>query len=68
MCIICLEFQRHRDLDDARRMVAAARREPGSIERGHLDEVEAELAQFSRTPSSAEGNQPAAEEPPKDGH
>ncbi|MFY7927899.1 MAG: hypothetical protein ACOVS5_03430 [Oligoflexus sp.] len=27
MCIICLEFNRTRDLEDARRMVEAARRE-----------------------------------------
>ncbi len=40
MCIICLEYQRSRDLIDARRMLEAARKEPKSIEPGHLDEVE----------------------------
>jgi hypothetical protein len=40
MCVICLEFQRSKDLSDARRMLAAARREPTSIEPRHLDEVE----------------------------
>lgn len=43
MCIICLEFQRTNDLADARRMLAAARREPSSIDSRHLDEVEATL-------------------------
>jgi hypothetical protein len=43
MCIICIEFQRSRDLADARRMLAAARREPTAIGSTHLDEVEAEL-------------------------
>jgi len=43
MCIICLEFQRNKDLLDARRMVASARREPTAIPETHLDEVEREL-------------------------
>lgn len=43
MCIICLEFQRSRDLLDARKMLAGARREPTSIPPTHLDEVEQEL-------------------------
>jgi len=43
MCIICLEFQRSRDLKDARQMLAAARREPTDISREHLDEVEQKL-------------------------
>lgn len=40
MCIICLEFQRNKDLSDARRMLGAARREPTAIPVQHLDEVE----------------------------
>jgi hypothetical protein len=44
MCIICLEYQRSKDLADARRMLAAARREPTSIDAAHLDEVESRLA------------------------
>lgn len=43
MCIICLQFQRTKDLADARRMLAAARREPMSIDSRHLDEVERDL-------------------------
>lgn len=43
MCIICLEFQRTNDLADARRMLAAARREPQSVPPGHLSEVERQL-------------------------
>jgi hypothetical protein len=45
MCIICLEFQRTKDLADARRMLAAARREPSAIDQTHLDEVEETLEQ-----------------------
>ena len=40
MCVICLEFQKSKDLIDARRMIAAARREPTSIDAAHLDDVE----------------------------
>jgi hypothetical protein len=43
MCIICIEFQRSRDLADARRMLDAARREPTAIPRDHLDDVERTL-------------------------
>ena len=43
MCIICLEFQKTKDLVDARRMIQAARREPTSVDPGHLDEVERRL-------------------------
>ena len=43
MCIICLEFQRSRDLFDAQQMLAAARREPSSIDPRHLEEVERQL-------------------------
>jgi hypothetical protein len=43
MCIICLEFQRNKDLNDARRMLASARREPTAIPEAHLDQVEREL-------------------------
>ncbi len=44
MCIICLQFQRTKDLADARQMLAAARREPTSIDDRHLEEVERQLA------------------------
>lgn len=43
MCIICLEYQRTKDLTDARRMIAAARREPSSVDPDHLNEVERRL-------------------------
>lgn len=43
MCIICLEFQRTKDLDDARRMLQMARREPRAIPAEHLDEVERDI-------------------------
>jgi hypothetical protein len=48
MCIICLEFQRTKDLADAQRMLAAARREPTSIDQRHLDEVERRLAEEAK--------------------
>jgi len=43
MCVICLQFQRDRDIADARRMILAARREPNSIDEKHLAELEQEL-------------------------
>ncbi len=43
MCIICVEFQRNRDLANARQMLASARREPKSIDASHLDEVQRDL-------------------------
>ena len=43
MCIICLEFQKSKDLADARRMLAAARREPNEIDGSHLTQVEKNL-------------------------
>lgn len=43
MCIICLEFNRKKDLEDARIMVEAARREASSIPEEHLKKVEEEL-------------------------
>ena len=55
MCIICLEFNRKKDLDDARLMVEAARREVSSIPEDHLKRVEEELKK----------RQPDAKEPLK---
>jgi len=43
MCIICLEFNRTRDLEDARRMVEAARREADVVPEEHLKKVAKEL-------------------------
>jgi len=43
MCIICIEFQKHRDLADARRMLESARREPKSIDPDHLAEVQRDI-------------------------
>jgi hypothetical protein len=43
MCIICLEFNRNKDLEDARIMVEAARREVSNIPEEHLKKVEEEL-------------------------
>lgn len=54
MCIICVEFQRTQDLVDVRRMIAAARREPSSIEPAHLDDVERRV----RAAEQAEGETP----------
>jgi hypothetical protein len=52
MCIICLEFNRKKDLEDARIMVEAARREVSSIPEDHLKRVEEELKK--RQPDSTE--------------
>ena len=43
MCIICLEFQKSRDIADARLMLRNARREPKSVDQEHLDQVERDL-------------------------
>ena len=43
MCIICLEFNKKKDLEDARIMIEAARREVSSIPEDHLKKVEEEL-------------------------
>lgn len=49
MCIICDDFRKRRDLADARRMLLAARREPKSIDRAHLDKVEKDLDEYEAT-------------------
>ena len=51
MCIICVEWQRSKDLTDAQRMLAAARREPTAIDREHLDEVERTLQDAAKDPN-----------------
>lgn len=43
MCIICLEFNKTRDIRDARIMIEAARREVDVIPEEHLKKVEKEL-------------------------
>jgi hypothetical protein len=47
-----LEFQRTKDLSDARRMLDAARREPTAIDQGHLDEVEKTLEKAQQAQAS----------------
>ena len=54
MCIICIEFERTRDLADARMMLAHARREPGAIDREHLDDLEAELEEVAAATQAGE--------------
>lgn len=39
MCIICIEFSKSRDLFDAKRMLAHARREPQAVATEHLDRL-----------------------------
>jgi hypothetical protein len=58
MCIICLEFQRTKDLADARFMLANARREPGAIDRKHLDQVEKELDEVAASQDEKEPTTP----------
>lgn len=58
MCIICLEFQRTKDLADARLMLANARREPGAIDRKHLDQVERQLDEVAADQDENEPKKP----------
>lgn len=48
MCIICIEFQRSKDIADARRMINAARNEPNSVDEEHLIELEERLKQAEK--------------------
>ncbi|MCX6130208.1 MAG: hypothetical protein NTX25_14230 [Proteobacteria bacterium] len=48
MCIICLEFNKSKDLIDAQKMIEAARREVDSIPELHLKNIERELAKMDR--------------------
>lgn len=48
MCIICLEFNKNRDLMDARRMIEAARREVDIIPEEHLEDIEEELKKIEK--------------------
>ncbi|NRA66826.1 MAG: hypothetical protein HRU19_20220 [Pseudobacteriovorax sp.] len=43
MCIICVEFNKHKDFQDTERMIEAARRESGYISEAHLQQVELRL-------------------------
>lgn len=53
MCVICLQFQKDKDLSDARQMLAAARRETTAIPAEHLDAVEGELAKWEKAIAEA---------------
>ena len=52
MCIICIEFNRNKDLDDAWRMLEAAGREPSSIPQAHLDKVRESIEKMQKDPSA----------------
>ena len=52
MCIICIEFNKNKDLDDAWRMLEAAGREPSSISKEHLEKVRDEITKRQEGPSS----------------
>lgn len=43
MCLICLEFNKYRDIRDAEMMIEAARREADIIPEEHLLKIELEL-------------------------
>ena len=53
MCVICLQYQKDRDIWDALQMVDKARKEPGSVPKDHLDDIEEELM-FSEDPKLEE--------------
>jgi hypothetical protein len=57
VCIICLEFQKSRDIADARLMLKNARREPKSVDQEHLDQVERDLDAAEET-SKGNGSGP----------
>lgn len=59
MCIICIEFQRQRDLADARMMLRSARREPTNIPRDHLDRIEQELDEIEREQENQKVSDPS---------
>ena len=46
MCVICLEFNKSRDLIDARVMIEAARREVDTIPEDHLKMIERKLKEM----------------------
>ena len=58
MCIICLEFQKYRDIADARQMLYKARGEPSNIDEAHLDEVENALDQAEADEKSSKSSSP----------
>lgn len=51
MCIICIEFNRNKDLDDAWRMLEAAGREPSSISKEHLEKVRKVIEKIQNEPA-----------------
>lgn len=53
MCIICIEFNRNKDLDDAWRMLEAAGREPSSISNEHLKKVREKIEKMQKDPFAA---------------
>lgn len=48
MCIICLEFNKHRDFGRAEEMIESAKREPNSIPEDHLKWVEQQIANVKK--------------------
>lgn len=54
MCIICLEFNKSRDIRDARLMIEAARREVDAIPEDHLNKLEKELQKRQESPRPEE--------------
>lgn len=54
MCIICIEFNKNKDLEDAWRMLEAAGREPSSITKEHLAKVRSEIKKMQEDPSTAD--------------
>jgi hypothetical protein len=58
MCIICLEYQKHRDIADARVMLLRARGEPNNIDKSHLKEIEVQLDSDEKAAKNAASSNP----------
>lgn len=46
MCIICLDFVKNQDIKTAKEMIAAAKREPGAVDPGHLSDIEKHVSDY----------------------
>jgi hypothetical protein len=58
MCIICLEYQKYRDIADARLMLLRARGEPNDIDKSHLKEIEVQLDSDEKAAKDAGSSNP----------
>lgn len=43
MCLICVEFKKNKDIDDALNMIENAKQEPSDIDETHLELIEFQI-------------------------